>query len=147
MNYHLPNVIHLSPSLAVGGQPTVIQLMGAKAIGLRQIINLRPPAEDSGFDERAAASEIGIGYHCLPISGRADLNIENVRRFDALLSAVGDQTTLIHCASGNRVGALFALRAAWLQGQDMEAALQTGKQHGLTSMLDAVREILSIAKS
>lgn len=143
MNYHLPNVIHLTPRLAVGGQPTASQLVDAKAMGLKQIINLRPASEDAGFDEAVTVSDMGIGYHCLPINGRADLTLENVRRFDALLTSAGDTSVLIHCASGNRVGALFALRAAWLHGQDVDAALQIGKQHGLTSMLDAVKEMLS----
>ena len=144
MNYHLPNVIHPSARLAVGGQPTASQLVDARAMGLKQIINLRPTTEDAGFDEASEATGMGIGYHCLPISGPGDLTIENVRRFDALLKQAGDASTLVHCASGNRVGALFALRAAWRQGQDTETALQVGKQHGLTSMLHAVREILSI---
>lgn len=144
MNYHLPNVIHLSPKLAVGGQPTASQLIDAKAMGLKQIINLRPVSEDAGFDEAATLADMAVGYHCLPISGRADLTLENVRHFDAMLAAVGDAPLLVHCASGNRVGALFALRAAWLQGAEPEVALQVGKTHGLTSMLDAVTEILSV---
>lgn len=147
LNYHLPNVIHLSTRLAVGGQPTASQLVDAKAMGLKQIINLRPTTEDAGFDEASEVTEMGICYHCLPISGRGDLSIENVRRFDALLSQAGNDSTLVHCASGNRVGALFALRAAWLQGRDTETALQIGKQHGLTAMLDAVRDILSSKQS
>ena len=142
MNYQLPNVIHLSPRLAVGGQPSSRQLVDAKAMGLQQIINLRPTTEDAGFDEVSEVAGLGVAYHCLPISGRADLTLENVHRFEALLTSAGDVPVLVHCASGNRVGALFALRAAWLQGQNVEAALQIGKQHGLTSMLDAVKEIL-----
>ena len=143
MSYQLPNVIHLTPRLAVGGQPSESQLLDAKSAGLERIINLRPSAENAGFNEAAEAAGMGVVYHCISIAGPADLTIENVKQFDALLGQAGDASTLVHCASGNRVGALFALRAAWLHGADTESALQIGKQHGLTSMHGTVRELLS----
>ena len=143
MSYQLPNVIHLSPRLAVGGQPSASQLLDAQSAGLKRIINLRPSAENAGFDEAANAAEMGMAYHCIPIAGPGDLTVENVRQFDVLLAQSVDANTLIHCASGNRVGALFALRAAWLHGADTEGALLIGKQHGRTSMHDTVKEILS----
>lgn len=147
MNYQILNVIHVSSKLAVGGQPTVSQLVDARAMGLRQIINLRPATEDAGFDEPAEVARLEMGYHCLAISGRSDLTLENVRRFDELLNSVDGVSALIHCASGNRVGALFALRAAWLQGLSVDVSLSIGQQLGLTSLLDTVRDLLNPKQS
>src|SRR5690606_38327465 len=50
---------------------------------------------------------------------------------------------LVHCASGNRVGALAALRAAWLQGADEEAAIAEGRRWGLRSLETEVRSSLA----
>jgi len=48
---------------------------------------------------------------------------------------------LVHCGSGNRVGALLALRAS-LDGADDEKALALGREGGLSSLEGVVRERL-----
>ena len=49
---------------------------------------------------------------------------------------------IIHCASGNRVGALLALRANLIQGKSASEALAFGKAAGLTTLEDAVKQRL-----
>ena len=51
---------------------------------------------------------------------------------------------LVHCASGNRVGALIAIGAAKAGGMAPEAALELGKAAGLTSAEPRVRELLQL---
>jgi hypothetical protein len=51
--------------------------------------------------------------------------------------------TLVHCGSSNRVGALLALRAAWLKGATLEAALAAGRSAGLTGLESAVRSAIA----
>lgn len=125
-----------------GGQPSREQLGQAADDGLSRVINLRPESEDHGFDEAALVEEIGLRYHCLPISGPDDLTRENAERLHELLELAGEEETLIHCASGNRVGALMALRAAWLEGRSTEEALEIGRRWGLTKMEPAVVKLL-----
>ena len=48
---------------------------------------------------------------------------------------------LVHCASGNRVGALIALSAAD-EGVPVEEALARGRAAGMTSTEARVRELL-----
>ncbi len=64
-----------------------------------------------------------------------------MRALDAALSAAGTPV-LVHCGSGNRVGALFALRAAWLQGVAPAEAVALGKAAGMTALEPAIRGIL-----
>ena len=113
-----------------------------KHAGVKQVIDLRLDAETPGFDEAAAMRAAGITYHNLPISGANDLTRENVTQFDRLLNDAGNQRTLVHCASSNRVGAMIALRAALIDGQSSEAALTEGRRWGLQSLEPAVRERL-----
>lgn len=127
-----------------GGQPSEAQLREAAGDGLSRVINLRPDTEDHGFDEPAAAERHGLQYHCLPISGPDDLTRENAQRLHELLELAGEEETLIHCASGNRVGALMALRAAWLQGLPASEALDIGRRWGLTKMEPTVAKLLEL---
>ena len=49
---------------------------------------------------------------------------------------------MVHCASGNRVGAMLALKAAWIDGASPEEALQLGVDAGLTRLHDRVATLL-----
>lgn len=139
----LLNLKHPTATHWTSGQPSPEQLAGVRAAGITHIINLRPPTEDAGFDETATLAQLGLHYTVLPVAGPAGLTLENVRKFDALLGEAGSTPTLIHCASGNRVGALMALRAGWLHGASPEAALQIGADYGLTAMMPAVAALLA----
>lgn len=138
----LPNLMTPAPGYASGGQPTPEQLDAAAKSGVARIINLRPPEEDAGFDEAAMAAKLGMDYTVLGIAGPQDLSPDNARKLDALLAQSAGTPTLIHCASGNRVGALMALRAAWIQGKPKAEALEIGRRWGLTKMEAAVSQLL-----
>jgi len=138
----LPNLQNPEPGYVSGGQPTPDQLETATNSGLGRVINLRPPTESAGFDEAGKAAELGLDYEVLGIAGMPDLSRENARKLDDLLNEHADTPTLIHCASGNRVGALMALRAAWVQDKPRDEALEIGRRWGLTKMEGAVSQLL-----
>lgn len=132
-----------TPSLLTAGQPTAADFEALAKAGLKHVINLRPVTEDAGFDEAALAARLGLSYTNVPVAGPGDLNLANTRALDAALAKAGNEPTLVHCASSNRVGALLALRAGWLQQQPAEAALAAGRAGGLTKMEPAVAQLLS----
>lgn len=138
----LPNLMNPEAGYASGGQPSAEQLEAAAKAGVSRVINLRPASEDAGYDEAAKAASLGLDYAVLAVAGPQDLSADKTRQLDALLAAQLGTPTLIHCASGNRVGALMALRAAWLQGKSVDDALDIGRRWGLTKMEAAVRQIL-----
>lgn len=129
--------------LVVGGQPSPDVLRQAAEAGIRVVVNFRGEGEDPGYDEAALAASLGLTYLRVPVAGPQGLTEENVRLFDAVLEQVGDQPALMHCASGNRVGAMHALHAARYRGLDTEAAIEFGKARGLTGLEGAVREQLA----
>jgi uncharacterized protein (TIGR01244 family) len=55
--------------------------------------------------------------------GRAPLSSTEIANFEALLAEHPDQPILIHCASGNRAGLLWAVHMI-NQGTDVEEAIQ-----------------------
>lgn len=132
----------IDEQLSVAGQPTQNELRAFAAEGGTHVIDLRTPQEDRGYDEAAAVKDAGMSYHNLPITGAAGLTRENVKKLDGLLAETQGEKTLLHCGSANRVGALMALRARWLQGASESEALDIGRRHGLTSLQPQVETLL-----
>lgn len=124
------------------GQPSREQLTEIAEQGYVAIIDLRGLDEDRGYDEAAAAEALGLQYSPLPIKGASAVNLENARELGALLDEI-DGPVLVHCGSGNRVGALVALLESD-RGATAEEALAAGKAAGLTneSLEEVVKERL-----
>ncbi|GAC1625998.1 MAG: sulfur transferase domain-containing protein [Nevskia sp.] len=138
----VPNRQQPSPTLVTGGAPDVAALQAAAAAGVQYVFDLRPASEWS-YDEASTVAGLGMRFLHLPIAGAQDFTPETVRAFDALLAQAGAAPTLLHCASGNRVGALMALRAAWLRKVPVDEAMAIGRAHGLTRMEPVVQGLLS----
>ena len=138
----VPNQRQPLPGVTSGGQPTLAQLEVAQAAGYRSVINLRLPDERGTDDEAQQVTALGMDYIALPIAGADALTEENVRLFAQLLDTA-EPPVLLHCSSGNRVGALFALRAAYLEGKSPAEALGIGLDAGLTRLEPAVAEKLA----
>lgn len=129
------------PGVFTAGRLQAADLEWVRGEGIRQVIDLTEDAETPGFDEAAQVRARGLRYDNLPIRGAEGLTLENVRAFDALLRSA-DRPVLVHCSSSNRVGAMAALRAAWVGGGDVEAAIAEGRRWGLRGLEPAVREKL-----
>ena len=123
------------------GQPDAEALKVFADSGYVAVIDLRGPTENRGFDEASAVAELGLEYVTLPVVGRDGISFENAAKLDTLLEQY-DAPVLVHCGSGNRVGALLALRES-LAGADDEAALETGRSAGLTRLEAIVKERLN----
>ena len=78
--------------------------------------------------------------------GAGDLSLENARALKQLLDNAG-HPVLVHCASGNRVGALLALAAADSGEMAADAAIEFGRAAGLTGAEPRVREVLDLPAS
>ena len=123
------------------GQPTAEQLALVKEAGYVAVIDLRGESEDRGMDEAQVLADLELEYAQLPISNADAVNADNAAKLDLLLSQY-DGPVFLHCGSGNRVGALLALRKNQA-GADAEAAIAYGKSAGLTSLEPVVRSRLA----
>lgn len=131
----------LGAGVYAAGQPTASEWAALGRAGLKSVINLRPSAEQPDGSEGDDVRAQGMAYACLPVADGADLGRRTVLKFDDLMREA-TRPVLVHCASANRVGALFALRAAWLEAVDSEAAVALGRAAGLGSLEARVRELL-----
>lgn len=121
------------PGLFTGGPPSAEQLDELAAQGVHTIIDLRPANEGNAAEQETLATARGLRFHRLPVADAGDLTPANAAALKQLLDQSGDGV-LLHCASGNRVGALLALMAAQEEGASAEHALQLGRAAGLKSL-------------
>jgi uncharacterized protein (TIGR01244 family) len=137
----IADAVSPGPGVVSAGRLAPADIERIRDAGIRHVIDLTPDAETPDFDEAAAARAAGLDYSNLPLSGPADLTRENVQAFDAMLRHA-KRPVLVHCASGNRVGAMAALRAAWVDGKPAEEAIAIGKAWGLKGLEGEVRRRL-----
>lgn len=136
----LDNVARPRPGLLTSAQPSQAQVDQLRSLGYENFISLRPAAEPGAGWEEAYLPD--ATFERIAISGAEDLTRENVEALDRALAEAGDTNTVLYCASSNRVGALMALRALWMEGVDPDSALELGRQAGLASLEPAVRELM-----
>ncbi len=122
------------------GQPNASAFEIVAKSGYVAVIDLRGPSENRGLNEKAVVEELGLEYIEFPIVGSEAISFANAKQLDALLNDI-DGPVLLHCGSGNRVGAILALRHS-LQGAGDEDAMQYGKSAGLTSLEPVVKDRL-----
>jgi uncharacterized protein (TIGR01244 family) len=136
----IPGLRRLSDEVWTAGQPDAGQLRRARQAGLKTVVSLCPAGE-CGWDEKRVAESLGLRYAALPVGAACDLTEDASRKLHDLLETC-DKPVLIHCGSGNRVGALFALKAFHVHGREPEDALAHGRAAGLTGLENAVRNLL-----
>jgi uncharacterized protein (TIGR01244 family) len=140
----IPNCCTPGTGLCTGGRPRPEHLQAAKAKGVRTVINLCPPAEAVDYDEPAVVSGLGMHYVNIPVAGPTDLTLANAQMLAAALAEAGPgHPVLLHCASGNRVGALIAVKARFVDGASAEDALAQGRAAGLKALEPYVTQLLS----
>lgn len=132
-----------SEGLLTGGQITPEQMTALGGLGYTTFISLRPSDEEgAGWEEEYAAAG-GIHFERIPIEGADGVTIGNAQLLADRLPP-GDGRAVIYCASGNRVGALLAMKAHFVDGVDAGEALEFGLAGGLTRLEPAVREKLGL---
>ena len=124
--------------LRTGGQPSRNDLSDLKAKGVTTVISLRTAEETVGYDEAAAAADLDMAYVSIPMWTPEELTLEAALKLDEIVGAV-DGDILLHCAAGNRAGALLALRAYHTGGASPDEALKLGRAAGLDHWADVVK--------
>ncbi|MBT4738976.1 MAG: hypothetical protein HOH20_10270 [Rhodospirillaceae bacterium] len=124
-----------------GGQPSITDLAALKQKGFGTVISLRTEGEDPGYDEAAEAEALGLTYINIPVGVETGLDLETAQLLRSTI-AQSKAPALVHCGSGNRVGALYAIGAFEIDGKSLEEALAIGRDAGLTRLEPKVREIL-----
>lgn len=136
------NTLIPNENLMVGGQPTINDFHLMKSLGITQVVNLRPNSETIDFDQVALLQQLEMTYTVIPVTEIETFTPEKAEQLKKILTL--NQPTLVHCASGNRVGALIALQAFWLEEASAQDSLDKGLQAGLTKLQPDIEKVLGL---
>jgi uncharacterized protein (TIGR01244 family) len=130
----ITNYTRVDAVVACGGATETAALEGLKADGFKAVINLRQATErGANIDEnRARAEALGLKYIHIPFNGAAP----EAKTFDDFLAAVADtshQPVYVHCASAQRVGAVWLAKRVLQDGWAVEKATEEARLIGLSS--------------
>lgn len=137
----LPDAARPEEGLLFGAQPSAEQLRALAAAGYL-VIDLRRTEEDRGFDEPALARDLGLDHRTFPTSARELADPSHYPPLFELLDSTR-RPLAIHCASGNRVGALWYAYLVARRGLPRDEAERQARAHGLRS--DALRDAVDRA--
>ena len=124
------NYTRVDATVACAGATPVGAIPELKKNGFASMINFRTPEEDGAEIDasKAAAAKAGLEYIHIPF------RTPTPEHADAFLKAVADpanQPVYIHCASANRVGAMWLIKRVKLDGWDVERATKEAETIGL----------------
>jgi protein tyrosine phosphatase (PTP) superfamily phosphohydrolase (DUF442 family) len=128
------NFAKLETTVACGGATTPEAVPELKKMGYASIINLRLPTEAGANveGEAAAAKTVGINFYNIPFSGQSP----DPKVADQFLATVTDkknEPAYIHCAAGNRAGAMWMIKRLVVDHWDTDKAFTEATALGLTS--------------
>lgn len=138
----ITNLQHPLENIYASGQPAEESFSALAQAGIQVIVNLRPQVEQD-WNEQAVVESLGMRYINLPIAGSGGVTHDNAKKLAVILAELEGKQVLVHCSSGNRVGALTALNSFEKNDGDLNAAIDEGKKWGLTALEPFVREKLS----
>lgn len=126
----------------VGGLPSAVQFDEATAAGFDSAMSLMANEEDGIGEIARYASSMGVRYIRFTIEGKDDLNESMAWQFASTLAMLG-RPAIIHSADGERVGAIFALMAFFVDDVPAQEALTLGRSAGMGNLEEHVRSIIS----
>ena len=125
------NYTRIDATVACAGATPPKAMAGLKRLGFVSVINFRT-AEEQGANieaSRMAAVEAGLKYIHI-------LRAPNPQVTEEFLEAIADtanQPVYIHCASANRVGAMWFIKRVKQDGWDTDRAMAEAETIGLRS--------------
>lgn len=122
--------LHAFDDIFLAGQPSVEDFAEFKKRGVKSVLNVRTK-EELNFDEAQTIKSLGLEYHHIPIAGPDALTDENFNKIRKLLNSKEQRPLLFHCASANRVGAVWLAHRVLDGGLTYDAALIEAKIVGL----------------
>jgi uncharacterized protein (TIGR01244 family) len=124
------NYTRVDATVACAGATPVQALPELKKSGFASVINFRMPQEQgANIDEaKAMAAQVGLKYIHLPHQTPTP---EVAAAFLAAVADPSNQPVYIHCASANRVGAMWFIKRVKIDGWDVSRAMKEAEAIGL----------------
>lgn len=141
------NAKFIETEVLAAGQPTEAQIKELAQAGYETDIDLRRPSEVRGFDEPRLAAAAGLSYVNIPVSLEL-LDRSTIHRFIQALDSAR-RPVVVHCASSNRVGALYYAYLVEHEGVPPSEAMPRALKAGLhePALIEKVRDLVEEAET
>ena len=128
------NVTRVDATVACAGATSVEAFPELKKRGFASIVNLRREGEPGADvpEAKAAAATAGLKYIHIPVDG-SNPSGESADEFLKAVTNPANQPVYIHCASANRVGAMWLIKRVVIDGWEIDRAIAEAEAIGLTS--------------
>lgn len=122
------------PGVVSAGQPWGQEWARLADAGVETVVDIRESWEPRGHDEERMVREAGLRYIRIPF-GHGHIPDDTFDRVREVMREAGESEApvVVHCASGNRVGAALLPWWALDQGLSEDEALQAAVRAGLAS--------------
>ena len=127
--------VHVCGDVLLASQPAEGDFATLRQQGYRSVLNLRHEREMNqlDFDQAEAITSQGMHYYHVPVGGADELTDDVFDHVRQILNNPGNRPVLVHCASANRVGAVWLAHRVLDAGVAYEDALAEAEQVGLRS--------------
>ncbi|MEZ6044484.1 MAG: hypothetical protein R3C11_02660 [Planctomycetaceae bacterium] len=123
------NVHQFGPTILCG-QPDQADFKSAQEKGVEVVITLRTE-EELFWNEKELVEDLGLEFHQLGFQQPASLTDQILDQTRELLRNSRKKPVMLHCASANRVGAVWAAHRVLDDGLDLNTALKEAQKVGL----------------
>lgn len=122
--------IHTCTRVLLASQPSKEDFLQLKNRGVATVINMRHKSESIGFDEYQVVNELGMKYYNPAWNGSDEFTDDIIKQTRALLCD-SERPILLHCASANRVGAMWLIYRILDEGIDYGVAIREARTIGM----------------
>jgi uncharacterized protein (TIGR01244 family) len=122
--------LHTLGGIFLASQPEKDDFTHAKEGGIKTVLNLREK-DEMDWDEAALVKSLGLEYVNIPFKAPATLTDDVFEATRKLLGDKEKRPLLVHCASANRVGAVWLAHRVLDDGKSYDEALKEAKTVGL----------------
>lgn len=124
--------LHTFQGFFLASQPAPADFEQAKKGGVKTVINLRHSEEITDFNERDVVTKLDLAYHNPAWNGPEELTDAMFDEVRALMRSA-ERPVLMHCSSGNRVGAMWMAYRALDEDLSADAAAAEAAIVGMKS--------------
>lgn len=138
----IDGTVVLEDGVLGGAAPSEALLSALYQTGFKAVVDLRTP-QQAGRGYETLVRSNGLNFYAIPVT-EENLSWDQAEALHRVLDSPFDRPVYVHCSSGNRVGALWALYRARYEGKGAREALDEGLQKGLRSatLKSKVKELL-----
>ena len=128
------NYTQVDATVACAGATAPEAVAELKRRGFVSVINFRTEGEQGAMleEEAAAVNEAAMKYFHIPFRG-SEPTAEVAEHFLDVVADPVNQPVFIHCASANRVGAMWLIKRVKLDGWDVDRATAEAEAIGMRS--------------